>query len=190
MRIDHVILDRDGVLNVEAAGGWVTRVADWRWQEGALAALALMVQDGRTLSVATNQSCVGRGVVDAATVAAVHQHMRSESGAALAHVFCCPHHPDAGCPCRKPRPGLLLQAVAATGIAPEHTLFVGDSATDLQAARAAGVTPVLVRTGKGRATEADPSAVGVAVFDDLTSLAHSLRRGGPGAGARIGNGHP
>ncbi len=190
MTVQHVILDRDGVLNVEATGGWVLRVQDWRWQEAALEALAIL-SPGRTLSVATNQSCIGRGLVDAAVIEAVHTRMCAEAaagGAPFAGVHCCAHSPEEGCRCRKPEPGLLLQAVGASGIPPEHTVFVGDSEGDLQAARRAEVTPVLVRTGKGRDTESSSAATGVAVFDDLLSFAHFLRRGGtlsPSAG-RVG----
>lgn len=181
MTVEHVILDRDGVLNVEAAGGWVLRVADWRWQPGALEGLELLGRGGRTLSVATNQSCIGRGVVDAAAIDAVHTHMRASAaaaGAPLAGVYCCAHAPETGCSCRKPEPGLLLRAIADFGTAPGRAVFVGDSTTDLDAARRAGITPVLVRTGKGRATEASAAALGVAVFDDLLSFAHFLNRGG------------
>jgi len=177
--VEHVILDRDGVLNVEADGGWVLRVEDWRWQDGALEALALL-SPGRTLSVATNQSCVGRGLVDLAAIEAVHARMRAEAaevGASLS-VHCCPHAPGEGCGCRKPEPGLLLQALVDAGTEPSRAVFVGDSGTDLQAARRAGVTPVLVRTGKGRDTESTSAAKGVAVFDDLLSFAHFLGCGG------------
>lgn len=176
--IAHVILDRDGVLNVEAPGGYVLRPADWLWQQGALEALRLLSAD-LTLSVATNQSCIGRGLVDAATIDAVHAQMTAQAanvGAHIAGVHRCPHAPESGCRCRKPEPGLLDAAITATGIPRAATVFVGDSATDLLAARRAGVTPVLVRTGKGRATEATPAAAGVAVFDDLLAFAHGLRR--------------
>lgn len=174
---EHVILDRDGVLNVEAPGGYVLREADWRWQDGALEALRLL--SDRTLSVATNQSCIGRGLVDAATIDGVHRRMIAEAaavGAAFAGVHRCPHAPDDGCVCRKPEPGLLVTAMESAGIAPEATVFVGDSPTDLEAARRAGITPILVRTGKGRATEGTPEAAGVAVFDDLLAFAQGLDR--------------
>lgn len=179
-RFDHVILDRDGVLNVEAAGGWVLCAEEWRWQAGALLGLRLLGDGGRTLSVATNQSCVGRGLADDAAIEAVHERMRAEAsaaGAPLAQVFVCPHAPEDRCSCRKPAPGLLLLAIEASGVPADRTLFVGDSATDLQAAARAGMTPVLLRTGKGRATEASCGATGVAVFDDLPALAESLNRG-------------
>ncbi len=180
MIVEHVILDRDGVLGVEAPGGWVLRVEDWRWQDGALEALA-MLSRGRTLSVATNQSCIGRGLVDAAGVEAVHASMiagAADVGATVAGVYCCPHAPREGCSCRKPEPGLLHQAIADAGTSPDRSVFVGDSAKDLEAARRAGVTPILVRTGKGRVTESGSAAAGVAVFDDLLSFAHFLSRGG------------
>ena len=172
--VEHVILDRDGVLNVEAPGGWVLRVQDWRWVPGARDALAILARS-RTLSVATNQSCVGRGLVARPAIDAVHDHLLADAGVTLG-VYCCPHAPSAGCACRKPAPGMLLQALAATGIPAERTVFVGDSTSDLEAARRAGVTPILVRTGKGRHTETTAPATGVAVFDDLLAFAHRLSR--------------
>ena len=172
MKIEHVILDRDGVLNVEVAGGWVLRPERWVWEDGAQEALAVLAGCGVTLTVATNQSCVGRGMVDLAAIEAVHARMIAEAGVEFAGVFVCPHAPDEGCSCRKPEPGMLLQALGGTS--PERAVFVGDSATDLEAARRAGVTPVLVRTGKGRGV--DPE--GAAVFDDLLAFAHVLGRTG------------
>lgn len=169
--IQHLLLDRDGVLNVEAPDrGHVTDPADWRWMPGALDALATLGRSGLRLSLCTNQSVVGRGGASRAQVDAVLARMEADAaaaGARFAHIGVCPHAPGAGCPCRKPAPGLLLDAVARSGIAADHTAFVGDSPSDLQAALAAGVQPVLVRTGKGAATEVSWTGPSVPTFADL-----------------------
>jgi D-glycero-D-manno-heptose 1,7-bisphosphate phosphatase len=184
--IEHVILDRDGTLNAEAPGGYVRTPAQWRWLPGVLRALARFRAAGLRVSVATNQSCVGRGIISAADLDQIHQRMLAEAtapdGAVIDAIFVCPHAPDHGCRCRKPGPGLIEQAVAASGIATAATLLVGDAGRDLQAAQATGVQAWLVRSGKGRATEGelDRGALPkidvstVRVFDDLQAAADAM----------------
>ncbi len=179
----HVILDRDGVLNREAAGsGYVLRPQEFEWLPGALDALRSLHAAGIRLSVVTNQSAVGRGLMSLAALQAVHERMGREAaahGAPLDAILFCPHAPEAACACRKPEPALLAEAVARSGIAAAETLAVGDDARDLEAARRAGVPAALVRTGKGRRTERDRgSAPGVAVYEDLAALAQTLAAGG------------
>lgn len=177
-RIQHVIFDRDGVLNVEhEGGGYITDVDQWRWLPGALAGLARLSAAGVQVSVATNQSCVGRGLATRHQIDAIHAHMRDEAeraGAVIRHVFVCPHAPDDGCDCRKPAPGMFRDAVAASGIARGATLVVGDDRRDLEAARAAGIAAALVRTGKGAVVETEATRAGVPVFDDVPELVAAL----------------
>jgi D-glycero-D-manno-heptose 1,7-bisphosphate phosphatase len=176
--VDHVILDRDGVLNVELDGGaYLDDPSSFRWLPGTLEALAALRTLDVRVSVATNQSGIGRRAMTEAALAAVHEKMRLDSDRALgpiAAVFYCPHAPEAGCSCRKPAPGLILAAVEQSGIVPSKTLVVGDSASDLQAARAASVRAVLLRTGKGRDHERFAAAHGFPVFDDLRALVAEL----------------
>ncbi len=178
MPIRHVILDRDGVLNREApGGGWVTRPEDWAWEAGALDGLRRLAEAGILITVVTNQSAVGRGIVDMEAVDRVNDVMLSEAeaaGAPIDGVFVCPHAPEEGCPCRKPAPGLIEEAVLFSGVSPAETVAVGDAGRDLEAARAAGVRAVLVRTGKGRRTEGRLGDVGVAVYDDLRCAAEAI----------------
>lgn len=178
MPIRHVILDRDGVLNREAPGrGWVTRPEDWVWEEGALAGLRRLAEAGILITVVTNQSAVGRGVMDMDSVDRVNDVMLREAeaaGAPIDGVFVCPHAPDDGCPCRKPEPGLIAEAVLFSGVPPADTVVVGDADRDLEAARAAGIRAVLVRTGKGRDTERQLGDPGVAVYDDLRWAAEAI----------------
>lgn len=178
MTYKHVILDRDGVLNREARdAGYVLEPAEFFWLPGALEALAMLRRAGVRLSVATNQSGVGRGLMTLAQLEAVHDRMRTEAsnqGAALDAVLFCPHAPGQGCACRKPAPGLIQEAIARSGIAAADSLVVGDDQRDLEAAARAGVKAALVRTGKGRKTEALLNGAAVSTYDDLRELARSV----------------
>ena len=178
MRVRHVILDRDGVLNYDAPqGSYVREPGEFRWLPGALEGLALLRRAGLRLSVATNQAGVGRGIMSLGQLAAVHARMEAEAaahGAALDAVLYCPHAPEERCSCRKPAPGLIEQAVARSGIAAGESLVVGDDERDLEAARRAGVAAALVRTGKGRRTEELMGNAAVPAYDDLAQLARAI----------------
>ena len=178
MSFRHVILDRDGVLNDEAPeGSYVREPAEFRWLPGALEGLALLRRAGVRLSVATNQAGVGRGLMSLQQLAAVHARMQTEAaahGGALDAVLYCPHAPEEQCSCRKPAPGLILAAVACSGIASSDTIVVGDDRRDLEAAERAGVAAALVRTGKGRQTEALLGKAAVPAYDDLRELARAI----------------
>lgn len=178
--ICHVILDRDGVLNLEPSdGGYVARPDQFHWLPGARDAIVTLSGAGMRVSVATNQSGIGRGLMSEHDLAAVHDKMTAEvreARGSIDAIFYCPHAPEAGCSCRKPLPGLIESAIAASGISHEHTLLVGDAARDLEAARSAGVRAALLRTGKGREHESYAAACEVPVFDDLRALAAELTR--------------
>jgi D-glycero-D-manno-heptose 1,7-bisphosphate phosphatase len=180
--VRHLILDRDGVLNQEAPDhGYILRPEDFRWLPGSLQALVTLSGFGLRLSIATNQSPVGRGLMTPQELDRVLAVMLDEAraaGARIAGVFVCMHHPDAGCNCRKPAPGLILSAMQESGIGAAQTLMVGDDVRDLEAARAAGIAAVLVRTGKGRRAAAQLLARGevLPVFDDLAQFARSFAR--------------
>jgi len=177
-RVRHVILDRDGVLNEEAPdGGYVRSPEEWRWIPGALEGLTMLARAGIRVSVATNQSGVGRGIMTNDDLEAVHAQMREavvSAGGAISAVFVCPHAPTVGCRCRKPLPGLIVAAIKASGISPAATLLVGDDVRDLQAARAAGIESVLVLTGKGRQAAATLTDGPFPVYLDLKAVAHWL----------------
>lgn len=186
--IKHAILDRDGVINHESPNGYVLSPGEFIWIPGAITALSMLAGAGIKVSVATNQSCIGRGMIDKAGLDMIHEKMEnqaSENGGFFSGIHFCPHAPGQGCACRKPAPGLLEAAVEQTGISRRETVFIGDSGRDLQAAEAAGIIPVLVRTGKGAETEkilkkgfmkgVDPESI--AVFDDLLSACRVLTAG-------------
>jgi len=175
--VRHVILDRDGVLNAEAAGGFVRQADDWVWLPGALDALGRLSTAGLRLSVATNQSAVGRGLMSVEDLTQVHARMLAEAefaGAVIAAVHVCPHAPWQSCACRKPRPGLVLEAIAASGLPGTDTQLVGDDLRDIEAALAAGIRPVLLRSGKGGRHAEDVGRRGVPVYDDLAGYAEAL----------------
>ncbi|MFT7578665.1 MAG: D-glycero-D-manno-heptose 1,7-bisphosphate phosphatase [Myxococcota bacterium] len=150
-RPSHVLLDRDGVLNIERDGVAITEAALWQWQAGSREAVRALVAAGVHVAVATNQSIVGRGQMTRPALDAMHRELLGELG--LDFVVLCPHAPDAGCDCRKPAPGLLEQAVARWEQPARGIVFVGDSHTDWRASQALEMPFVLVRTGKGAATE-------------------------------------
>jgi D-glycero-D-manno-heptose 1,7-bisphosphate phosphatase len=171
-----VILDRDGVIN-EDSDDYIKAPEEWHPVPGSLAAIARLCQAGFEVAVATNQSGLGRGYFDELTLANIHNLMNAQveaAGGCIAVLCYCPHHPDAACDCRKPLPGLLNQIEQALGLSVEGAWYVGDSLKDIQAARAKQCKPVLVRSGKGRATEAGLSAEerrDLLVFDDLAGAA-------------------
>ena len=149
-----ILLDRDGVINQDHED-YVTRWRDFCFLPRSLEAMAALRSLGLRLAVVTNQSAVGRGLLSPRMLAEIHGRMQAEcasKGAAIEAVFACPHAPWDGCDCRKPRPGLLLRAMAALDEPPEACVAIGDSLGDLRAAEAAGVPFVLVRTGHGEQT--------------------------------------
>jgi len=172
-----IILDRDGVIN-EDSDEFIKSPSEWQPIRGSLEAIARLHRAGWHVVVATNQSGIARRLFDLDTLARIHetmQHRIIECGGMIDAVFFCPHGPDDGCNCRKPKPGLLLDIAARLRTDLRGVPVIGDSLRDIQAATAAGATPILVKTGKGFGTvsspELDPE---VAVFDDLYSTVNHL----------------
>ncbi|WP_207477532.1 D-glycero-alpha-D-manno-heptose-1,7-bisphosphate 7-phosphatase [Arenibaculum pallidiluteum] len=135
-------LDRDGVLNIDR--GYVHRPDQLEWVGNAPEAVLLLNRRGYLVFVVTNQSGIARGFFGRAAVDALHAHMQAELGRLGAHVDAfalCPHHPDfdGDCACRKPRPGMLLDLMAAWPVRREGSFLIGDKETDLEAACAAGL---------------------------------------------------
>lgn len=177
-RVNHalrltVLLDRDGVINVDRPSS-VLSAADFTLIPGSLQAMIALSRAGYALAVVTNQACIGRGAVSQVVVDALHADLAAQvaaGGGRLDQVFVSasadPNDPD-----RKPNPGLIRRAQAALGFDPAATWLVGDDSRDVQAARAGGVRPALVLTGKGRAAQAvHPD---VPAFADLAAFAAML----------------
>lgn len=171
-----VFFDRDGTLNVEK--NYVHVPEDWEWLPGAVEALRRAGELGFRAVVVTNQSGVGRGFYDRSAVLALHDWVRSglsERGIAVAGFYFCPHVEADRCDCRKPAPGMLTRAAAELGLDLARSFMVGDKAADVAAARAAGVTPILVMTGYG-ADERAAVPADVAVVDDVKSALRWIER--------------
>jgi len=169
-----VILDRDGVIN-EDSDDYIKSVEEWEPVPGSIEAIARLSKAGYLVAVATNQSGLARGYFDEITLANIHNLMNAlveDAGGNIAAVCYCPHHPDAGCECRKPLPGLLNEIETTLGVPVAGAWYVGDSLKDIQAARNKACRPILVRSGKGRSTEARLSQEDrqqLPVFDDLAA---------------------
>jgi D-glycero-D-manno-heptose 1,7-bisphosphate phosphatase len=181
-----IILDRDGTIN-EDRDDFVKTPDEWVPIPGALEAIARLNQAGWHTVVATNQSGLGRGTFDMATLNAMHvkmNQMLAKQGGRIDAVFFCPHAPEDGCSCRKPLPGLFEQIGERFGVPLRDVPVVGDSLRDLQAGAAVGCQPHFVRTGKGgrlgdAAVEALCAQVpGTRVHADLAAFAEHLIREG------------
>ena len=143
-----VILDRDGVLNRKPPRAeYVCTWEEFQWLPGTMEALRLLKHEGYKLIVATNQPGIARGMLDEASLEAIHARMRaalSEAGASIDAIYCCDHGWDDGCFCRKPRPGLLFQAQRDYHLDLARTLYIGDDERDFQAGQAAGCPTAMV----------------------------------------------
>jgi D-glycero-D-manno-heptose 1,7-bisphosphate phosphatase len=171
-----VVLDRDGVINRESPD-FIRTPAEWLPLPGSVEAIARFSQAGFTVVVATNQSGLARGLFDWVALEAIHARMRDAVAAAGGHIdgiYVCPHGPDDGCDCRKPRPGLMQQIERAWHVSLAGVPAIGDSARDLEAARAVGARAILVRTGNGSGVERAGTAGGAEIFDDLAAAATAL----------------
>lgn len=167
------ILDRDGVINQDS-DAFIKSPDEWLPIPGSLEAIARLSRAGWHVVIASNQSGIARGLFTMATLNAIHAKMRRElarAGGAVDALFVCPHGPDDGCACRKPRPGMFLDIARRYDIELEAVPAVGDSLRDLQAASTAGCTPWLVLTGKGQATwNAGDLPAGTQVRDNLAEV--------------------
>lgn len=173
-----VIVDRDGVINRDSPH-YIRSPEEWIPLPGSLEAIGLLTRRGYTVAVATNQSGLARGYFDRATLEAIHSRMRhaaGDFGGRIDRIAVCPHGPDDGCRCRKPAPGLLEELGRAYGVSLAAVPCIGDSARDLEAARAVGARPILVRTGNGAETEMALRRSGedAEIFDDLLAAARRL----------------
>jgi D-glycero-D-manno-heptose 1,7-bisphosphate phosphatase len=184
-------LDRDGVINEERH--YVHRMEDFQFLPGALAACRKFVEAGYLLVVVTNQAGIARGYYDTADFETLTRWMTarfSEAGAPLSAVYHCPHHPDAridslrlACGCRKPAPGLILQAQRRFGIDLHRSFLVGDKLSDIEAGRAAGVGRSFLVSDPQQAPKADSAYAVVRSLSEVVEhvCAASERRGSPRA---------
>ena len=151
-----IVLDRDGVINHDS-DQFIKSPDEWRPIPGSLEAIARLNHAGFRVVVATNQSGVGRGLLDFATLNAIHDKMHralAHAGGRVDAVFYCPHTADARCECRKPKAGMLQEIGVRFNVSMAGVPCVGDGLRDLQAAETMGGQPMLVLTGKGKKTQA------------------------------------
>lgn len=150
-----IILDRDGVINADS-DQFIKSPEEWKPIPGSLEAIARLNHSGYRVVVASNQSGIGRGLFDMATLNAINDKMYrslAHLGGRIDALFYCPHPAEAGCSCRKPKPGMFEDIARRFSVSLRDVPSVGDSLRDLQAASAAGCRPMLVLTGKGRKTQ-------------------------------------
>lgn len=176
-----VILDRDGVIN-EDSDAYIKSCDEWRAIAGSIEAIVKLQQYGIKVAIATNQSGVARNYLTMAGLAAIHNKMiiairRAGGNFSPANIFACPHGPEDHCECRKPKPGLLIQAAKYFQVEPHEILFVGDTERDMLAAQACGVKFALVTTGKGKKTLTQLAPGSTAVYKNLHTLVNEITEG-------------
>jgi D-glycero-D-manno-heptose 1,7-bisphosphate phosphatase len=175
----YVLLDRDGVIN-EDSEQFIKSPDEWRPIPGSLEAISLLNANGFKVAVITNQSGIARGLFDLAMLERIHQKMLRlvvEKGGVIESIYFCPHGPEEDCGCRKPKPGLLRAFAVDHQTDLRDAVVIGDSLRDIQAAKAAGARPILVKTGKGEKTLKQNPDLKIPVFDNLYDAAHSLVSG-------------
>lgn len=146
-----IFLDRDGVINKDL--GYVHTIKDFHFLPGVFEALRTFDSLGYLLIIVTNQSGIGRGYYTQNNFKMLTDWMKKrlqEAGIEIAGVYHCPHHPDDGCDCRKPQPGLILQAAKDFDIDLSRSWMIGDKQSDIEAARRAGVKNAIL-LGSGNA---------------------------------------
>ena len=171
-----IFLDRDGTINIDH--GYVHQIDDFEFIEGSINALKKLKEMGYLLVLVTNQSGIARGYFTEAQFLQLTEWMDwslAEQGVDFDGIYYCPHHPDGkgefkeDCSCRKPKPGMLLDAMKALNIDPQQSIMVGDKIEDIKAGINAKVKiNVLVRTGKPVTKEGERLAN--AVLDSIVDL--------------------
>lgn len=172
-----LFLDRDGTINVDHA--YIDHPEKIELIPGAAELIASAIARGYQVVVVTNQSGIGRGLIQADDLPKIHRRLDfllAQSGARISRYQICPHHPQAGCDCRKPSAKLILEAASALSLDIANAWMVGDAWSDIGAGKNAGCKTALVRTGKGRATESallhakNPAELPDLVIDHLGDL--------------------
>lgn len=151
MAAKPVYIDRDGVINKNRSD-YVKSLEEWIPIPGAVDAITTLSNAGHPVIVITNQSAIARQFCRVSDVERIHRHLRSlvgKAGGVITGIYYCPHHPDDGCNCRKPRTGLVDSARSELDL-PDGGYIVGDAESDMELGRRAGLKTVLVLTGRGR----------------------------------------
>ena len=147
-----VFLDRDGVI-IKNRNDYVKSWNEVNFLTRSLEALRWLARSEYVLVLVTNQSVVGRGIISLEQAKNINQQVITEIENHRGRIdasYICHHHPDEGCFCRKPAPGMLIRASEELGLDLEHSYLIGDAVSDIQAAQSVGVTGILVLTGRGK----------------------------------------
>ncbi len=167
----------------EDSDNFVKNADEWIPIEGSIAAIARLSKAGFTVVVTTNQSGLGRGLFQEANLEAMHKKMHTmvkAAGGEIAAVVYCPHHPDDGCDCRKPKAGLITQIEKQLNTTAKGAFTIGDSLRDLEAGLEKECIPILVKTGKGQKTlqkivaEQNPAFHNLAIYNNLAAAADAI----------------
>ena len=144
-----VILDRDGVINVDLMT-YVTSPKEFEAIEGSLEAIVRLTANGYKLAIATNQACIEKNIISEDELNKVHDHMKAllaELGGEINYIAYCPHVPESGCKCRKPELGLLHEIERKLSVSLKGKYFVGDKESDIIAGKNFGCIPLLIKKG-------------------------------------------
>ena len=146
---DLIVLDRDGVINVDLMT-YVTRPEDFEPIEGSLEAIALLNKKGFKIAIATNQACIEKNIITDLELLKIHNYMEellNEVGGCIEYIAYCPHAPETNCNCRKPETGLLEEIETKLGISLQNKYFIGDKESDILAGINHGCVPLLIKKG-------------------------------------------
>ena len=172
-----VILDRDGTLNVDRH--YLADANDLELLPGVCRGLRRLRALGLGLVVVTNQSAIGKGIIDHDKLDEIHARLRMlllDEDIELDGIYACPHDPDKDgpCHCRKPAPGLIEDAVNDLGFDPKASFMIGDSSSDIECGRGVGAFTILVRTGYGMETEKRDDVFPDKVVDDFEAASRLI----------------
>ncbi len=171
------ILDRDGVINYDSEA-FIKTPDEWKPIPGSLEAIARLTQAGYRVVVATNQSGIGRGLLDMGALNAINDKMCkavNQAGGRIDALFFCPHANTDQCGCRKPATGMFKEISERFGLGLSGVPAIGDSLRDLEAAAAVDAVPILVLTGKGKKTKAENELPeGTRIFPNLSAAVDVL----------------
>ncbi len=170
-----MLLDRDGTIVVDR--GYLSDPDELELIRGAGPALARLREQGLGLVIVSNQSGIGRGLLDEVDLERIHTRLGellAKDGTALDGIYCCPHLPTDRCVCRKPETALVDRAAAEHGFDPAESFVVGDKVCDIELGRRVGATTILVRTGYGEEAAADSSVDADYIVADLPEAAELI----------------
>ena len=176
-----IFLDRDGVINRNLDNNYVKNWDEFEFLPNSLEAIKRLTDANYPLIVITNQACVNKKIVSSQTLNDLHQKMVSEvenAGGRIYAIYHCPHRDEDKCDCRKPKPGMLIQAAHEHNIDLPDSYLIGDSMTDIEAGQQVGCHTLLALTGHGAKTDqqikdsrSHQNALPEKVFTDLHSAA-------------------